>query len=454
MDPNVPPPAASAGSPEVQAPADERSFSAKASPLPTYREHLEELKRRLAESGFLALLLIDVSDINRIERDYGSSVYEDLMKLVREVVFELKASDADPGSSRKGKQLRAGDVVALNERAGDVFLIFLMPRNAQEHLLAEDLEKIGNRIEAFLTRKISKTALPYLHHRPEISVGTSLALRNPLIREERLILKAIEESRQAAHVNRQRRQLADKQLLQRIILKGQIDTVFQPIMDLRSGRPHGFEALCRGPKGTPLETPMALFDVAEKADLLFELDLLCRRKALQAGGNLERQYKLFINALPFSMRDPSFQGKYLINLFEGTDLAPEQIVFEVTERLAIENYPLFVDAMQYFSDMRCLIAIDDMGAGYSGLEKIVHLRPNYVKLDMQLVRDIDTSFVKQQMLHAFRVMAEKIDARLIAEGVETREELETVREIGVDYVQGFLLAKPSAAFQLTPDIKL
>ncbi len=443
MDPNVPPPAASAGSPEAQAPADEPSFSAKASRLPTYREHLEELKRRLAESGFLALLLIDVSDINRIERDYGSSVYDDLMKLVREVVFELK-----------GKQLRAGDVVALNERAGDVFLIFLMPRNAQELLLAEDLEKIGNRIEAFLTRKISKTALPYLHHRPEISVGTSLALRNPLIREERLILKAIEESRQAAVVNRQRRQLADKQLLQRIILKEQIDTVFQPIIDLRSGRPHGFEALCRGPKGTPLETPMSLFDVATKADLLFELDLLCRRKALQAGGNLERQYKLFINALPFSMRDPSFQGKYLIDLFEGTDLAPEQLVFEVTERLAIENYALFVDAMQYFSDMRCLIAIDDMGAGYSGLEKIVHLRPNYVKLDMQLVRDIDTSFVKQQMLHAFRVMAEKIDARLIAEGVETREELETVREIGVDYVQGFLLAKPSAAFQLTPDIKL
>jgi EAL domain-containing protein (putative c-di-GMP-specific phosphodiesterase class I) len=445
MDPrSAPPPAPSAGSsPGAQAAADEAAFREKVERLPTYREHLEELKNRLAESGFLALLLIDVSDINKIERDYGSDVYDDLMKLVREVVFELK-----------GKQLRTGDVVALNERAGDVFLIFLRPRNAQELLLAEDLEKIGNRIESFLTRKISKTALHYLQERREITVGTSLALRNPLIREERLILRAIEEARQAAHVNRQRRHLANKQLLQRIILKEQIDTVFQPIFDLRSGKPHGFEALCRGPKGTALETPVSLFDVATKTDLLFELDHLCRRQALQAGGNLERQYKLFINTLPFSMRDPSFQGKYLIDLFEGTDLAPEQIVLEVTERLAIENYALFVDAMKYFSDMRCLIAIDDMGAGYSGLEKIVHLRPNYVKLDMYMVRDIDTSFVKQQMLQAFRVMAEKIDARLIAEGVETREELETVRKIGVDYVQGHLLAKPSAAFQLTPDIKL
>ena len=255
-------------------------------------------------------------------------------------------------------------------------------------------------------------------------------------------------------MNRQRRKLSNKQLLQRIILHEQIDTVFQPIFDLRTGKPHGFEALCRGPKGSTLETPMSLFDVATKTDLLFELDHLCRRQALQAGGNLERQYKLFINTLPFSMRDPSFQGKYLIDLFEGTNLAPEQIVLEVTERLAIENYALFVDAMKYFSDMRCLIAIDDMGAGYSGLEKIVHLRPHYVKLDMYMVRDIDTSFVKQQMLQAFRIMADKIDARLIAEGVETQDELETVRKIGVDYVQGHLLARPSTAFQLAPDVKL
>ncbi len=443
MDPRSAFPPVPSAEPRAESKADDATLDGETEDFSTYREHLDELKKRLAQSGFLALLLIDVSEINKVERDYGSEVYDDLMKLVREVVFELK-----------GKQLRTGDVVALNERAGDVFLIFLMPRNAQELLLAEDLEKIGNRIETYLTRKISKTALHYLHERREITVGTSLALRNPLIREERLILRAFEEARQAAHVNRQRRKLSNKQLLQRIILREQIDTVFQPIFDLRTGKPHGFEVLCRGPKGSALETPMSLFDVATKTDLLFELDHLCRCQALQAGGNLERQYKLFINTLPFSMRDPSFQGKYLIDLFEGTDLAPEQIVLEVTERLAIENYALFVDAMKYFSDMRCLIAIDDMGAGYSGLEKIVHLRPHYVELDMYMVRDIDTSFVKQQMLQAFRVMAEKIDARLIAEGVETPDELETVRKIGVDFVQGHLLARPSAAFQLTPDFKL
>jgi EAL domain-containing protein (putative c-di-GMP-specific phosphodiesterase class I) len=411
--------------------------------FPTYREHLDELKERLAESGYLAMLLIDVSDINRIEQDYGSREYDRLMQGVRGVVTELK-----------GKQLGAGDVVALNERAGDVFLIFLMPRESSELVLAGDLEEIGVRIEKFLSRRITKSAFHLLHERPEISVGSSLVLRNPLIREERLILRAIEEARRAAQISRQIRGVRDKQRLQCIILQKQIETLFQPIFDLRSGKAHGFEALSRGPKGSPLRSPSALFDLAEKTELLSELDHLCRRKALQSGGKLERQYKLFINTYPFSVRDPSFQGKYLIDLFEGTDLAPEQIVLEVTEKHIITNYPLFVDAMKYFSDMRCMVAIDDMGAGYTGLEQIVRLSPNYVKMDMKLVRDIDTSFVKQQILRAFRSMAEKIDALLIAEGVETREELEMVREIGADFVQGHLVAKPSAAFQTASNFKL
>jgi EAL domain-containing protein (putative c-di-GMP-specific phosphodiesterase class I) len=218
-------------------------------------------------------------------------------------------------------------------------------------------------------------------------------------------------------------------------------------------RPHGFEALCRGPKNTEFFSPMALFDTAEKSDLAFELDHLCRWRALQEAGErgsgLPREFKLFINTLPFSMRDPDFQGNELIRLL-GKNLAPDQIVFEVTERRAIENYHLFRDAMKYFQHLRCLFAIDDMGAGYSGLDKIVELQPNYVKLDMSMVRDIHTSFVKKEMVQTFKAMADKIDAKLVAEGIEKREEFEVVREIGVNYIQGNYLARPLQGFQTAP----
>jgi EAL domain-containing protein (putative c-di-GMP-specific phosphodiesterase class I) len=410
--------------------------------LYTYREHLDELKGRLSADGFLALLLIDVSDINQVERDHGSLIYDRLLDMVREVVSELQ-----------GKQLRSGDIIALNERVGDVFLVFLAPRKEEEHLLAEDIEKIGERVEAFLVPRISQTAFTFLRKRSDVYVGTSLVLHNPLVRAERLVMRAIQEAHQDAQLNNHRRHLRNKKQLQRIILKEQITTLFQPIYDMETLRPHGFEALCRGPKNTEFFSPLALFDTAEKSDLAFELDHLCRRKALQAAGDrgsgLPREFKLFINTLPFSMRDPDFQGNELIRLL-GKNLAPDQIVFEVTERRAIENYHLFRDAMKYFQHLRCLFAIDDMGAGYSGLDKIVELQPNYVKLDMSMVRDIHTSFVKKEMVQTFKAMADKIDAKLVAEGIEKREEFEVVREIGVNFIQGNYLARPLQGFQTAP----
>ena len=410
--------------------------------LYTYREHLDELKQRLSADGFLALLLIDVSDINQVERDHGSLIYDRLLDMVREVVSELQ-----------GKQLRSGDIIALNERVGDVFLVFLAPRKEEEHLLAEDIEKIGERVEAFLVPRISQTAFTFLRKRSDVYVGTSLVLHNPLVRAERLVMRAIQEAHQDAQLNNHRRILRNKKQLQRIILKEQITTLFQPIYDMETLRPHGFEALCRGPKNTEFFSPLALFDTAEKSDLAFELDHLCRRKALQAAGErgsgLSREFKLFVNTLPFSMRDPDFQGNELIRLL-GKNLAPDQIVFEVTERRAIENYHLFRDAMKYFQHLRCLFAIDDMGAGYSGLDKIVELQPNYVKLDMSMVRDIHTSFVKKEMVQTFKAMADKIDAKLVAEGIEKREEFDVVREIGVNYIQGNYLGRPLQGFQTAP----
>ncbi len=99
--------------------------------------------------------------------------------------------------------------------------------------------------------------------------------------------------------------------------------------------------------------------------------------------------------------------------------------------------------MKSFIDHGFEIAVDDMGAGYSGLEKIVHLNPNYLKFDLMMVRDIDTSFVKREMLKAIHSLAENVGADVIAEGIERKEELETLKELGIRYGQGFLFARPN-----------
>jgi EAL domain-containing protein (putative c-di-GMP-specific phosphodiesterase class I) len=256
------------------------------------------------------------------------------------------------------------------------------------------------------------------------------------------VLQLIEDAKRMADLQHQRLWMKSKELLQEIILKEDVRTFFQPIVDLNTRTTLGFEGLTRGPAATDYEHPYMLFDVATESDLLFELDWLCRRTALSSASSLKPGHKLFVNLLPTTIRDPEFQGERMLSFLAECGLTPSRIVLEITERLAIENYDPFLEAMKTFTDQGFSIAIDDMGAGYSGLEKIVRLNPRYLKFDLMMVRDIDTSFVKREMLKAIHTLASNVGADVIAEGIERPEELETLLELGIPYGQGFLFARP------------
>jgi len=403
--------------------------------LPTYRDKFDEIKKMLVSNKSLALLYIDASRLSQIEHDYGSQIYEEVLHLVTKLILDMR-----------GMQTRQDDLVTVNEQHGDVFLIFLSKKREEKPFGKGDLEHLADRIHSYLSKRIYRMTCSYLRSRPKLGIGYGLVLHNPLIKEERLILKVIDEARQMAKFQGYRVEVKNKEILQEIILKEDVQTVFQPIVNMKDQSIVGYEALTRGPKGTEFESPYMLFDIATESDLLFELDRLCRRKALIGAANLEAPYKLFVNTLPMTIRDPEFQGQLMVDFLKGMNLHPSRIVLEITERLAIENYSLFLEAMNYFTDVGFAVAVDDMGAGYSGLEKIVHLKPNYLKFDLLMVRDIDTSFVKREMLKAILSLADKVKANVIAEGVETQEELKTLLDLGITYGQGFLFARPELGF--------
>ena len=410
--------------------------------LPTYHELLPVLSERLLRGGHLAIVLIDLSEIGKIAQGQGSQTYDRMMDLLGSEIVKLR-----------GAELRQQDLLTISEKAGDAFLVFLAPRSANAPPTPQALEEVAERVQGALNRRIASPTLLSLRTRPGVNAGFSLIVNNPLIHVTRLIQQGIKEARDIAYLARLYREARDKQRLQHIILTEDIRTVFQPVVDIKnSGKIHGFEALARGPRGTDLESPLALFDMAAKTNLLFELDQLCRRNSVQSAEGLRTPYKLFINTLPFSIRDPHFRGKFLLDLLDGSNLHPDRIVLEVTETFAIEDYAAYLEEMRYFSDMGFPTAIDDMGAGYSGLEKIVHLQPNYLKLDMHMVRGVNRSVIKRDIMQAFCTMAKKIGAGVVAEGVETMEELETVRRLGVEYAQGFLMARPTNRFQFDLNI--
>jgi EAL domain-containing protein (putative c-di-GMP-specific phosphodiesterase class I) len=404
------------------------------SDIPTYHERLAHLIEQLRAQGHLGLILIDASELAQVEHDYGSRAFQQVLSMVSGLVGELQ-----------GKEVRTADMIALNDRGGNAFLLFLSPKREEGNRTPRiaDLEAIGQRVSEQLNRRLVDLTSPYLRGKRKVTVGYAVVFHNPLIMAERVVSRVVTEAWESVRIQKMQADFHTRCRLQDVLLGDQIHSVFQPIVDLMNGGIHGLEALSRGPKDTQQHSPINLFEAAAATDLVFELDRHCRRKALKTACTLPAPYRLFVNVVPASMYDPDFQGAALIKLLEGLGLSPERIVLEVSEQYAIANYVLFVEALQNFTNMGFSIAVDDIGAGYSGLEKIAHLNPRYLKFDMELVRDIDNSHVKREMARALKTFADKMDSKIIAEGIERDGEKQACVDLGIDFGQGYLLYRPA-----------
>ena len=233
-----------------------------------------------------------------------------------------------------------------------------------------------------------------------------------------------------------------KALLEKIIRNGDIRSVFQPILSLRDGSVLGYEALSRGPKGSELENPERLFEAAEQYKALWDLERLCRQKALTAMNKSHSGATLFLNVTPSIIEDEKFSKGVTRESLNWFGVNPESIVFEITEKSAIKNITEFKKIISNYKDQDYKIAIDDAGAGYSGLNLISDVRPHYLKLDMNLIRDIDKDSVKQALVRSMQEFARITGTYLIGEGVETLAELQSLINIGVHYGQGFFIQRP------------
>jgi diguanylate cyclase (GGDEF)-like protein len=227
-----------------------------------------------------------------------------------------------------------------------------------------------------------------------------------------------------------------------ILSEKNIYTVFQPIVSLRDGSVFGYEALTRGPVHTDMHSPQALFNCAERYGAIWELELLCRQKALEAVYNSNKQIKLFLNVNPNIMHDIKFKQGFTKEYLNMFSIDPENIIFEITENQAINNITDFKKIVQNYKDQNYKIAIDDAGAGFSGLNMISEIHPHYIKLDMNLIRDVDKDPTKYALIKSMYEYTTMSNTFLIAEGIETESELQKLIEIGVHYGQGFYIKKP------------
>lgn len=247
---------------------------------------------------------------------------------------------------------------------------------------------------------------------------------------------------------------SEAELLAQILRDEQLVPLFQPIVDLRTGECLGYEALIRGPRNTPLHTPAQLFGAAARQQLLPALERLCRRCSLQQFTRLGLGGKLFLN-VSISLRCQSDQPQGLgAELSLPAGFAEERLVIEFSEQQPFDLQGASQQAVEHCRAQGFAIAIDDLGAGYSGLKRWAQMHPDYVKIDMHFVRGIDQDAVKREFVRAICNIGHSLRCKIIAEGIETTEELQALQELGVRYGQGFLLGRPEAkpAPQFDPQV--
>jgi EAL domain-containing protein (putative c-di-GMP-specific phosphodiesterase class I) len=400
--------------------------------IPAYHDRVTELARELGDRGSLGLVVMDAGALAVVEDEYGSDAYEEVRRRILKLLAE-----------QKGKDYRLEDQVCLDKPRGLQFILFLdRKRRRTNPTTLADLKAVRSRLLASLAPNMARAAFPYIKTAPLVEIGYGMAVHNPLIHPERIFRRAIGDAMELAAHSRRGEEIQVRERLQDLILRERIITAYQPILELKDRTVLGFEALSRGPRGTGLESADNLFGAATEHHLLVELDRLCRRRALLSSGRIPSNAKIFVNTLPATIRDPQFRGKPLIDFLDRAQVSPDRIVIEITEKLVIENYNLFREAMAYFTDLGMSFAVDDVGAGYSGLESIARLKPNYLKIDIALVRDVHVSLVNREMVKAIIALGRGIGSVVIAEGIHTEEEAQALRDMGVDWGQGYLLARP------------
>lgn len=236
-----------------------------------------------------------------------------------------------------------------------------------------------------------------------------------------------------------------KKDLEDIIASKRIYTVYQPVVSLTDGEILGYEALSRISEPQMIDNPEELFRMAETYQKVWEVDSLCRKKAIKrlASQTDEFDKKLFLNVNPMVLADQEFKSGYTQNFLEECGLSPAQVVIEITEQSAVKDMQEFSCAIRHYINQSYEIAIDDAGSCYSGLNLICDIRPRYLKLDRQLIQEIDKDNVKYAMVKSLVDFSKLVSIRLIAEGIETEKELKTLIKLGVPYGQGFFLARPS-----------
>lgn len=236
----------------------------------------------------------------------------------------------------------------------------------------------------------------------------------------------------------------DRQLIERVIATRDLTIVFQPIVDVQDGSIAAMEALSRPGVESGFASPAHLFHAAESQGLLWELEEVTREASFLAAAGWPAGRQLFLNSSPSVFADERFTDRVTALVDRTPGLGRARLVLEITELSEETHTSRLVTRAQELKQAGFGVAVDDAGAGTSGLNRIMSIRPHWIKLDREFVRNIHTDPFRQNLVRFFVQFARLSNIGVVAEGIESVEELSTVAALGVRFAQGYYLARPAA----------
>jgi len=397
--------------------------------FPAYPAVFDRLKQ-MTQNRLLGLVVLQFSDLERVEALFGFQRYEEILKQAASKIESVNRA-----------RFSGTLLPTMRGVYDDGFCVFVPCDLLVESPLSL-LHQVAERLYTALEQDLTDQNLPGL----TLNLGYALLHYNPFLRFERLVHRVVEAGAAGAQRREETERVLRELEIRQILGQHALSTVYHPIVDLGDFAPVGYEALTRGPAGTPYESPEALFGFARESKLSQELDRQCKLTALASAGARPAGSLLFINTLPSTLDDPEFLDGKARDLLGRHGIEPSQVVWEITERFPIENYDRFDSTMRAFGDLGYQVAIDDLGTGYSSIQTITHVRPTFLKVDRSLIHGLEGNLLKQELVASILVLGGKVNSLVIAEGIETERELGALRDLGVPLGQGFLFGLPDQEF--------
>ena len=402
--------------------------------FPTIPIVLDEVRKNIGNYKKIGLIYLDI--IESVETIHGWQKFDEVLKRIASILKELQSNI-----------LLENNIIALQATRTGRFIIFIFSQKDGTEVNKLYMQELLDKIHNVIFTKTEDLRIKFLFPETICHIGIDFLYIDPVVRFERSLHSSVNRARENAYSQTTNFWERRHRELKRIIVNNDIQSVFQPILEFNTKQHIGYEALTRISSIEFFNDTETLFSFAVQTEMILELERICRKHALKKAQSALKGKKLFLNVSAKGVYDPEFTDGRFAKEVKEIGLSVKDVVLEITERLAIKDLGLFKETVKKLEGSGFSVAIDDVGAGYSSLHTIAELSPTYLKYDMALIRDINRHAIKRGLLESLIPFSKKIESVIIAEGIETEGEFSVLKDIGIEYGQGFFFAKPGPLLQ-------